>query len=209
MENRDPKSEAHIGTTLQDWCEEVESLLPTPSTMGGGEARRGGDRSDELLLPGVAETLLPTPDAQMGGSGGRSGDPDRRRDAGRTVTINEVAQTIQNWGVYEPAIRRWERILGRDAPWATEPSLRSKKGRLSPRFVEWMMGWAEGWVTSLKLSRNEQLKILGNGVVPQQAAEAVRFLLAEPGHREPPKVTRKQPRKATPRGFMKAARKAA
>jgi DNA (cytosine-5)-methyltransferase 1 len=50
--------------------------------------------------------------------------------------------------------------------------------RLAPRFVEWMMGLPDGWVTAVPgLSRNDQLKILGNGVVPQQAAEAIRRLM--------------------------------
>lgn len=50
---------------------------------------------------------------------------------------------------------------------------------LSAAFVEWMMGLAEGWVTSpeIGLSRNEMLKALGNGVVRQQAEIAVRTLL--------------------------------
>ena len=40
------------------------------------------------------------------------------------------------------------------------------------------MGLPEGWVTAVPgLSRNEQLKLLGNGVVPQQCAAAVRWLL--------------------------------
>jgi len=40
------------------------------------------------------------------------------------------------------------------------------------------MGLPEGHVTGVKISRNDQLKALGNGVVPQQAAEATRrFLL--------------------------------
>lgn len=41
------------------------------------------------------------------------------------------------------------------------------------------MGLPEGWVTApeMGLSRNQQLKALGNGVVPQQAALAVRSLL--------------------------------
>ena len=46
------------------------------------------------------------------------------------------------------------------------------KRRLSPEFVSWMMGLPAGWVTDLGLTRNEELKILGNGVVPQQAAAA-------------------------------------
>lgn len=41
------------------------------------------------------------------------------------------------------------------------------------------MGLSEGWVTDVPgLTRNEQLKLLGNGVVPQQAEHALRLLLA-------------------------------
>ena len=41
-----------------------------------------------------------------------------------------------------------------------------------------MMGLPEGWVTDVTgLSRNDQLKALGNGVVPAQAAYALRLLL--------------------------------
>ena len=40
------------------------------------------------------------------------------------------------------------------------------------------MGLPAGHVTDVKISRNDQLKALGNGVVPQQSAEATRrFLL--------------------------------
>lgn len=49
--------------------------------------------------------------------------------------------------------------------------------RLNPVFVEWMMGLPQGWVTDVPdLSRNDQLKALGNGVVPQQAEAALRYL---------------------------------
>lgn len=41
------------------------------------------------------------------------------------------------------------------------------------------MGLPEGWVTDVPgLSRNAQLKLLGNGVVVQQGAAALRQLLA-------------------------------
>lgn len=44
------------------------------------------------------------------------------------------------------------------------------------------MGLPEGWVTDVPgLSRNAQLKALGNGVVPQQAAMALRLLLERAG----------------------------
>ena len=48
---------------------------------------------------------------------------------------------------------------------------------MSPRFVEWLMGLPEGWVTGVEgVSRNDQLKILGNGVVPQQSILALNVL---------------------------------
>jgi hypothetical protein len=40
-----------------------------------------------------------------------------------------------------------------------------------------MMGVPEGWITDVGLSRNEELKACGNGVVPQQAELALRILL--------------------------------
>lgn len=79
------------------------------------------------------------------------------------------------WGPYEPAVSRWEQLT-RPAP---EPTTAGRSGpRLSPSFVEWMMGLPSGWVTAVPgLTRNQQLKALGNGVVPQQAAAALRILL--------------------------------
>jgi DNA (cytosine-5)-methyltransferase 1 len=92
-------------------------------------------------------------------------DPDRR----------DRADTA--WGDYEPAIRRWEHILGRPAP---APTGIGDKGqpKLSARFVEWMQGLPDGWVTDVPgVSWNDALKALGNGVVPQQAELAMRWLL--------------------------------
>lgn len=75
------------------------------------------------------------------------------------------------WGVFAAAIERHELILGRCAPSPTDGA-----GRLNPVFVEWMMMLPEGWVTDVEISRAQQLKILGNGVVPAQAAYAVTSL---------------------------------
>ena len=50
-------------------------------------------------------------------------------------------------------------------------------GKLNPKFVEYMMGLPEGWVTDCDISRAQQLKILGNGVVPQQAYKALKLLV--------------------------------
>ena len=48
--------------------------------------------------------------------------------------------------------------------------------KLNPKFVEYMMGLPKGWVTDLDISRAQQLKMLGNGVVPQQAYRALQLL---------------------------------
>lgn len=50
--------------------------------------------------------------------------------------------------------------------------------KLNPKFVEYMMGLPKGWVTDLEISRAQQLKMLGNGVVPQQAYFALEQLFA-------------------------------
>lgn len=41
-----------------------------------------------------------------------------------------------------------------------------------PAFSEWMMGLPGGWVTGTDTSRTQQLRMIGNAVVPQQAALA-------------------------------------
>lgn len=74
-----------------------------------------------------------------------------------------------DWGVYEPAIRRWEHIFGRPAPHPTD-----EKGRLSVDLVEWMQGFDEGWVDGL--SRTAALRCLGNAVVQQHAVLALTML---------------------------------
>lgn len=50
------------------------------------------------------------------------------------------------------------------------------KNRVSAQFVEYMMGLPKGWVSDVDISWTQQLKILGNGVVPQQAYYALELL---------------------------------
>jgi DNA (cytosine-5)-methyltransferase 1 len=84
----------------------------------------------------------------------------------------------ERWGRFAPAVARWEAATGHPAPWATDA-----QHRLSPRFVEWMMGLPAGHVTDVpEMTRTQQLKALGNGVVPQQAAAALRLLVARREH---------------------------
>lgn len=156
-------------------------LLPTPSVADGtGEhLTRSGARSDELLLPGVAKAygegkLLPTPRTSDGMGGPNPLSRAERMDDVET----RVIRVGQSWGEYEPAIRRQE-SLSRPAPSPTEPNTKGNP-RLAAPFPEWMMFLPEGWVTSpeIGLTRPEQLKAIGNGVVPPQAFAAFRHLLS-------------------------------
>lgn len=110
-----------------------------------------------------------------------------RRDWGRATPLQAGRahpavdrRSPVDWGRYGPAVRRWERALGRPAPAPTEAG-RNGRPRLNAAFAEWMMGLPEGHVTSVDISRAAQLKALGNGVVPQQAAAALTHLLAMTG----------------------------
>lgn len=68
---------------------------------------------------------------------------------------------------------------------APRRSPRTGKPRLSPRFVEWMMGLPDGWVTDVPdLTRGQQLRALGNGVVPAQAYAALQWMGGGPGGRD-------------------------
>ena len=90
---------------------------------------------------------------------------------------NDAAGCLLDWGQYGPAVRRWEHITRREAPAPTTTG-RNGQPRLAPAFVEWLMGLPEGWVTHTpRLSTTAQLRILGNGVVPAQAASALTHLL--------------------------------
>ena len=86
-------------------------------------------------------------------------------------------QEAAGWGDYGAAIQRWGHVIGRAAP---APVVDDK---MSSRFVEWMMGLPDGWVTGVGLSRTQELKMLGNGVVPQQAAAAYGWLLEQTGEK--------------------------
>ncbi len=99
-----------------------------------------------------------------------------KHDSGlREISAGSGDGSRTEWGKYAPAIRRWESVLERNAP---DPVvMRSDKRRLNPRFVEWMMGLPDGWVTGHGLSAAKELKMLGNGVVPQQAHAAITQLL--------------------------------
>lgn len=114
-----------------------------------------------VTLPQAAK-MLPTP--KTTDSKGTSPADMRRKSPGMR------AAKYFDWAQFETAVRRWEGVLGRQAP---EPL---KDNKLNPAFTEWMMGLPEGWITDIEISWSQQIKACGNGVVPQQAKEALNRL---------------------------------
>lgn len=158
------------------------TLLPTPAVndMGAGKTvdqwdtwteamrhRHGNGNGHGKSLSIEVQRLLPTPVVSLGRNATSGRKPDAVFHTG--TTLLDVAYG-QRWAEYAPAIARHEQVFGCPAP---DPI--GEGGHLSPEFVEWMMGWPVGYTDGV--SRSQRLKILGNGVVPQQAAAAAAQLL--------------------------------
>lgn len=148
------------GKTVERWDEWTATM----------QAKHGNGNGHGKSLAIEAQRLLPTP---------RTQNNENRQSEGYGGEDGNFYGLINNpdrWGDYAPAIARWETALGRPAP---APTMTSTKGnpQLSPAFVEFLMGLPAGWVTDVPgITRNEALKALGNGVVPQQAAHALRVM---------------------------------
>lgn len=166
----------------------------------GGDARRRGHGPADHGQPAAdthgrrcGDRIQPRPmrqdaDAQRGnhsrGRGASVADPaglgrreGRPEPARLERGLGPAGGGSPDWGRFAPAVARWEAVTGRRAPWATDD-----RNRLSPAFVEWLMGLPAGHVTDVPgLTRTQQLKALGNGVVPQQAEAAIRLLASRAG----------------------------
>lgn len=150
----------------------VGALMPTPTASDHKAGRHQVGTGHSLTQ---AVQLLPTPSASdaVFGLPRTSGRPPEKS----TKLATRLEYT--DFGDYAPAIARWEQVTGRAAPPPSTPSRRAGgRPQLSARFVEWLMGLPDGHVTGpdLALPREHQLRLLGNGVVPQQATLAVRQL---------------------------------
>ncbi len=153
-------------------------LMPTTRvSMANGPTTKEIAAGNPKSRIEVEVMLLPTPTAVDYNTAAKSevdnNDPKHRLKVASQV----LARDDIGWGKFEPAIRRWEEIIGRPAPAPTKPDGRDNSHRLSSMFTEWLMGLPEGWITGLGLKRNDELKLAGNGVVPQQAELALRILL--------------------------------
>ena len=125
------------------------NVLPTPTTRDWKDSQAPHERDGVVQTDTVARAIF-----------------------------NSGEVTSTNWGKFEPAIRRWEEIT-RPAPAPTKPDGKDGAHRLSSKFTEWMMGLPDNWITGHGLKRNDELKMAGNGVVPQQAELALRLLLGD------------------------------
>ncbi|MEV0963973.1 DNA cytosine methyltransferase [Streptomyces sp. NPDC049910] len=146
---------------------------PADSGSTGLEGRRAARAASNR------RRLAPADPARVGrrearglthGSDGPAGAPGQGEPA--RGGAERVPEGPAGWGEYAEVVAQWETVLQRPAPGPVDAV-----GRLSPAFVEWLMGLPVGHVTAVPgLSRSAQLKALGNGVVPQQAVAALRFL---------------------------------
>lgn len=149
-------SPCYLGITCGRTAELAEGEIgrtiskPPADTDSSGSQRTEPEERRELLVRSVAADA----DGQPGDATGNPGR-DSRTD----------------WGKFAFAIQRWERQIRRDVP---TPMVDGSR-QLNARFVEWMMGLPQGWVTNLVPNRRA-LRVLGNGVVPQQAALALNLL---------------------------------
>ena len=173
--------------------------LSRPGPPVGGQAPDRPARRDHppphrpgTPAPGLAEPgegrLLPTPDTGCSpkGHGRRGGPPGNGHQSGQGLDIAATALTPvqvagssqRAWAEYSQlAICRWE-----DRPRVPRAAARRAgavgPARLSAPFAEWMMGIPPNLVTQVPgIPRTRQLKLIGNGVVPQQAALALRLLI--------------------------------
>lgn len=158
----------------------ADGIMATPSTSG-----RPVEKSTHL---GTIAMLQP-------------GHLEHRRDEPKLPTTR--ATDAPNWGQYEPAIRRWEAIngsapaptepntkgkhrlsarfaewmMGLQPGWVTGETADQHRARLQQRLERrdprpvGMRGSLARWDPGIK--RNDQLKAIGNGVVPQQAIMAL------------------------------------
>ena len=99
---------------------------------------------------------------------------DSRYTAAKRVAVNPRAEHESHDGQMS---QFRERFTSRSQMYLSPVPPTLDKGRVSAKFVEYMMGLPSGWVTDIDISWTQQLKMLGNGVVPQQAHYAIQLLM--------------------------------
>lgn len=161
----------------------VNDLLPTVVTTDSAGTRNStanrAEGSRHHAGNTLTDVLLPTPVASEGLKAPAQQTSEVKAKTGQVWLSNAAKDMEVSWGKFAPAIARWENVTRRKAPAPTKPDGKDGNHRLSSEFTEWMMGLPAGWITDVGLTRNEELKACGNGVVPQQAELALRHLLED------------------------------
>ncbi len=155
-----------------------EKLMGHPTLAANSSRKRHGGRQDSRMVG-----KLDSRTESEGTERERSREESEHRDASTPNPNLKGSQGHRQhglraaseekdlaWGDYLGAIRRWEAASGRVAP---SPVL---NGKLSEYFVEWMMGLPFGWITEVHEKRTPALRVLGNGVVPQQVLLGLHLL---------------------------------
>ena len=209
MKRKISETSVNRGVGLHTWANRIsegfyevpeESLLRTVSAIEGEggamsekksrEQRRMLQVRDQMaelaaqnglkVSKAISDSLLPTPNTMDHLPARDESKIDRSKGG-----YSNVRETVvrMNFGRFTPAIERWEKVIERKAPDPTKPDGKEGTHRLSSKFTEWMMGLPDGWITDIGLDRKEELRACGNGVVPQQAALALRVLLERKGNK--------------------------
>lgn len=164
-----------------------------------GGTRPSGTKRQAGLIDVIAACLAPAPPARPGrllptpdtgtsprGHGRRGGRAGNGHQSGASIdaAARDATRPGSRWSEYIPAIRRWEQALGCPAPPPAQPGPGGRPW-LAAEFAEWMMG-IPSLVTQVPgIARTHQLRIIGNGVVPQQASMALRLLIEAASHPAP------------------------
>lgn len=180
----------HLTLGLTEVLEDLASI--------GWDAQWTTLRASDVGAPHHRERLfiLAYPDSERPQAGGLT-----RRPAPQITWDNDMLDTLAGlsgaadidhemmlrWGDTAPAILTWAMVTGHAPPPIVidhpdrqlHPRFPESRAATNPEFIEWMMGLPAGWVTGVPgLTRNQQIKALGNGVAPQAAATALQDLLA-------------------------------
>ncbi len=160
-----PHRTQHGGLSLAD--DAVPADTAGDRWTKGCPAQRGS--KGDLMLPSAVMRLVIPETAATARS---------RHRPGRPGAVSASARLAVDWGALRgggPAVG-----TGTRTPRAVSHAAGSAWPPVSaPAFVEWLQGLEPGWVTGLGLPRTAELRALGNGVVPQQAAHAVALLLTD------------------------------
>ena len=196
-EKHAPRDDSHAATdTEDDGRDELDDSAVRDEARsgwlrdapGGDRCKASADPEGERLSGQNQPRRCSEEVASVDSRFGSFSDSDRQRRDGRGAAPEQEGRAHAptdrhsagiDFGPYTEAVQRWERIT-RPAPAPTEPNTRGNP-RLAAPFAEWMMGLPEGHVTQVPgISRADQLKAIGNGVCPQQAAAALHQLLTSP-----------------------------